>query len=227
MNDFPFDIVGFDLDGTLLDTSVDLANAVNHALAHAGRAPLSVEEVKPMIGGGAKKMLERGLEATGGYTEEEMEDLYHRLLTFYEANIAVGTVPFPGTLAALDQLDAMGVKLAVVTNKFEHLAQKVLVQLGLRDRFVALIGGDTMGKGNSKPSAVPIHEMIARAGGGRAAFVGDSIFDTLAAKNAGIPSVAVSFGFLMQPIEELGADVIIDHYGELIPALARLMPQSA
>lgn len=222
MSDFPFAVVGFDLDGTLLDTSRDLTDAVNYTLAQAGRPLLSVEEVKPMIGGGAKKMLERGLAATGGATDEEMSRLYKMLLGYYEANISTGTVPFPGTIAALDQLAAMGVKLAICTNKFEGFAEKLLTELGLRDRFAALIGGDTMGKGNSKPSPLPINEMIARAGGGRAAFVGDSIYDVMAAKNAGIPSVAVSFGFLMQPVEELGADAIIDHYDELISALERL-----
>src|SRR3546814_19488224 len=76
-----------------------------------------------------------------------------------------------------------------------------------------------MGPGKSKPHAAPIEEMIQRCGGGRTVFLGDSINDTMAAKNAGIPSIAVSFGFLMQPIEELMADLVIHHYDELIPAL--------
>jgi phosphoglycolate phosphatase len=222
MADFPFDIVGFDLDGTLLDTAPDLTAAVNHALTLAGRAPLTPEEVRSMIGGGAKKMLERGLAATGGCPDEEFKQHYRALLTYYEANISAGSTPFPGLLDALDALSARGVKVAVVTNKFERLAEKLLNELDLRSRFACLIGGDTMGKGNAKPSAVPIHEMIARCGGGRAAFVGDSIYDTLAAKNAGVPSIVVSFGFLSGPIEELGADAVIDHFDELIPALERL-----
>ena len=94
--------------------------------------------------------------------------------------------------------------------------------MALHQRFAGVIGGDTMGKGNSKPSPAPIHEMIARCGGGRAAFVGDSIYDIMAAKNAGIPNIAVSFGFLLQPVEELGADAVIDGYDELVPALIRL-----
>ena len=69
----PFDIVGFDLDGTLLDTSASLTRAVNFALAQAGRAPLHIDELRPMIGGGAKRMLEKGLEASGGYDPEEMK----------------------------------------------------------------------------------------------------------------------------------------------------------
>jgi phosphoglycolate phosphatase len=215
----PFDIVGFDLDGTLLDTSASLTKAVNHALAQAGRPPLHIDEVRPMIGGGAKRMLEKGLEASGGYGPEEMKQLYPQLLAFYRDNISEGTVPYPGLIAALDRLAADGVRLGIVTNKFESLAVKLLGELDLLDRFAAVIGGDTMGKGNAKPSALPIREMIARAGGGSAVFLGDSIYDTMAARNAGIPSIAVGFGFLMGPVEELAADAVIDHYDELIPTL--------
>jgi phosphoglycolate phosphatase len=218
----PFDIVGFDLDGTLLDTSASLTRAVNHTLALAGRPPLHIDQVRPMIGGGAKRMLEMGLEASDGYDPDEMKQLYPQLLSFYRDNISEGSVPYPGLLDALDALAGMGVRLTIVTNKFESLAVKLLDELGLRTRFAAVIGGDTMGKGNAKPSAMPIREMIARAGGGSAVFLGDSIYDTLAAKNAGIPSIAVSFGFLMGPVEELAADAVIDHYDELIPTLERL-----
>ncbi|MEO9131065.1 MAG: HAD-IA family hydrolase [Sphingomonas sp.] len=217
-----FDIVGFDLDGTFLDTSEDLSAAVNHALTEAGRPTLTIEQVKPMIGGGAKHMLTLGLEATGGCPPEELQRLYKMMLGYYEAHISVHSLPFPGALDALDTLAARGVRLAIVTNKFESFAEKLLVELGLRDRFAALIGGDTMGPGLSKPHRAPIDEMIRRCGGGSAAFVGDSIYDIMAAKNAGIPNIAVSFGFLMQPIEELGADIVIDSYEELIPALDRL-----
>lgn len=219
---FPFQLIGFDLDGTLLDTSADLTGAVNHALALAGRPLLDVAAVRPMIGGGAKRMLEHGLTATGGCEPKEMAELYRALLDHYEANISAESVPFPAMAETLDALDAMGVKLAICTNKFEHLANKLLTELGLRDRFFTLIGGDTMGKGNAKPSAAPIHEMIRRGGGGRAAFVGDSIYDVMAAKNAGVPSVVVRFGFLGGPAEDLGADAIIDHYEDLIPTLRAL-----
>ncbi|MBA3897951.1 MAG: HAD-IA family hydrolase [Sphingomonadaceae bacterium] len=222
MSVFPFEIVGFDLDGTLVDTLGDLTAAVNHALADAGRPPVSVDEVKPMIGGGAKLMLEKGLAATGGCPEDEFNRLYRLLLAYYEAHIAVHSRPFPGAVAALDELAAMGVKTAIVTNKFEGFAAKLLRELGLFDRFATVIGGDTLGKGIAKPSAAPILEMVRRLGGGRAAFVGDSIYDVVAAKNAGVPSVECSFGFLMGPVEELGADAVIDGFEELIPALRTL-----
>lgn len=222
MADFPFRIVGFDLDGTLLDTSGDLAAALNHALASAGRPTLTVEQVKPMIGGGARHMLAQGMAATGGCTDAELDILQRRLLDYYQANIAVLSRPFPHALDALDQLAAKGVTLAVVTNKLEALARQILVDLGLTDRFATIIGGDTMGPGNGKPSRLPIDAMVERCGGGRAAFVGDSIYDITAAHAAGLPAVACSFGFLMQPVEELGAEHVIDSFAELIPALERL-----
>ena len=222
MHTTTFDIVGFELDGTLLDSHADLGAAVNHALALAGRPPVPIGEVRALIGGGGRTMLRRALALTGGVPEAEFDALHSALVDYYEANIAVHSRLFPGALAMLDALAAAGVKLAVVSNKLERLSVRVLEELGLASRFYTIIGGDTMGKGRAKPSRHPIDAMIARAGGGRAVFVGDTTYDIGAARAAGIPSVAVSFGFNDLPPEELGADVIIRHFDELIPALAKL-----
>jgi phosphoglycolate phosphatase len=220
MSDFPFRILGFDLDGTLVDTAADLTAAVNHALSLIDRAPLSEAEVRPMIGLGAKHMLEQGLRATGGTEDGIVERLYPDLLRYYEAHIAVHSRPFPGLTAALDRLDALGVRTAVATNKAEGMARKLLGELGLADRMAAIVGGDTLAV--RKPAAEPILAMIEQSGGGHAAFVGDSIFDVMAAKNANVTSIVVRFGFLDRPAEELGADHIIDHYDELVPLLSGL-----
>ncbi|ALC12370.1 HAD-IA family hydrolase [Sphingopyxis sp. 113P3] len=222
MSDFPFAIVGFDLDGTLVDTAGDITAALNHALGLAGRTPLSEAEVRPMIGLGTQHLLEQGLSATGGIPEGESPRLYEALLDFYEANIAVHSRTFPGLAEALDRLDALGVRTAVMTNKLEVLARLLLGELGLADRMAAIIGGDTLGPGKAKPSPEPIRAMIEACGGGRTAFVGDSIFDVMAARGAGATSIAVSFGFLHQPVEELGADHVIGDYAELVPLLERL-----
>ncbi|NYT39171.1 HAD-IA family hydrolase [Sphingomonas sp. R-74633] len=222
MADFPFDIVGFDLDGTLIDTSADLLGATNHALGLARRSLLDSAAVMTMVGRGAKHMLEQALEASGGYDAALMARVYPALLDWYRDHVCDHSRPFPGMIEALDALAARGVTLGIVTNKFEYLAVKLIDELGLSARFATIIGGDTMGKGNAKPSALPIEEMIRRCGGGRAAFVGDSIYDVLAAKNAGVPSIVVSFGFLSQPVEELGADAVIDSFAELVPALEKL-----
>ena len=219
MTDFPFAIVGFDLDGTLLDTSGDLAAAVNHALASVDRPLLSVEEVKPMIGGGARHMLAQGMARTGGCDEALLDVLQGRLLAYYEANISVYTRPFPGALKALDELAAHGVTLGLMTNKRERFARALLGDLRLTDRFASIIGGDTVGV--AKPDPAPIRAMVEQCGGGRAAFVGDSIYDVRAAKAAGLPVVACSFGFLTGPVEDLGADAVIDGFDELIGVLER------
>lgn len=220
---FPFRIVGFDLDGTLVDSLDDLTAALNHALVVAGRTSVTADEVRSMVGLGGRRMLEHGLAATGGIPgDDEFQRLYDTLITYYEAHIAVQSRPYSGLITALDRLDALGVQTAVVTNKNERLARQLLGELGLADRMMAIIGGDTLGPGNAKPSPAPIHAMIEQCGGGRAAFVGDSIFDMLAARNAAVTSIAVSFGFPNQPVGELGADHVIDHYDELLPLLERL-----
>ncbi|HMN55002.1 MAG TPA: HAD-IA family hydrolase, partial [Sphingopyxis sp.] len=142
------------------------------------------------------------------------------LLRYYEAHIAVHSRPFPGLTAALDRLDALGVRTAVATNKAEGMARKLLGELGLAERMAAIVGGDTLAV--RKPAAEPILTMIEQSGGGRAAFVGDSIYDVMAARAAATPSIVVRFGFLDRPAEDLGADHVIDHYDELVPLLAGL-----
>ncbi len=217
MSDFPFDIVGFDLDGTLIDTSGDLAAAVNHAIGTIGRPPFPAENIQPFVGKGAKVMLERALDASGGHDPAMLEQMLPVLLDYYQQNLSIHSAPYPGCLAMLDALAAKGAKLAICTNKIERFTLPLIKQLGLSDRFAAIVGGDTVGI--SKPDPAPIHEMIARAGGGRTVFVGDTINDIAGARNAGIPSVAVAFGFLDGPIEALGADAVIGHFDELVPLL--------
>ncbi|MEH6757783.1 MAG: HAD hydrolase-like protein [Parasphingorhabdus sp.] len=226
MTKISFDIIGFDLDGTLLDTSIELAASLNHALDSAGRPQVDAQSVRSLVGMGARHMLDMALEQSGGSDNDLVKRLLPVLIEHYEANLGYDSPTFDGLIRAMDVLQKYGVKLAVVTNKFEHLAVKLLTNVSMIDRFNTVIGGDTMGKGNSKPKRDPIDEMIRRCGGvvdqTAAAFIGDSIFDIKAAQNAGIANVAVSFGFLHQPVEDLGADAIIDHYDELIPTLVKL-----
>jgi len=223
MTNFPFDIVGFDLDGTLLDTHRDLGAAVNHALALAGRNKVPIADVRDLVGGGSKRMLGRALKLTGGMLpDEEFGQLHESLLEYYEANLAVHSALFPGGSAMLDRLDARGVKLAVVTNKLERYAKSLLDDLDLSKRFYTILGGDSLGPGRAKPKPDLLLEMVSRGQGGCAAFVGDTTFDTGAAAAADIPCVAVTFGFNDAVPEDLGASAVIDHFDELIPALERL-----
>lgn len=222
MTDFPYAIVGFDLDGTLCDTAFDLGAALNRTLEHAGRPTFPLDEVRRFIGGGSGQMLRAALIATGGCDEEAFPALQDRLFAYYSQAIAVHSRLFPGGLAMLDALAARSVTLAVATNKREAFARQLLDELGLSSRFATVIGGDTMGPGKAKPAPDMLHEMVRRCGGGPAAFVGDTSFDIGAARAAGLPVVAVSFGFHDLPPQDLGADVVIDHFDELVPALARL-----
>jgi phosphoglycolate phosphatase len=223
LNAFGFDIVGFDLDGTLVDSHLDLAAALNHALALADRPALAPAVTRTLIGGGTARMLERGLEATGGMVERAaFNRLREELVGYYEAHIAVQTRLFPGGDTMLAGLAERGVKCAVVTNKFEHLAVRLVAALGLSDRFYTVIGGDTLGPGRAKPAPDLLLEMRRRGGDGRAAYIGDTSFDTRAAAAAGLPCVLARFGYPDMAEDELRADVAIDHFDALIPALERL-----
>lgn len=219
MSGIPFDIVGFDLDGTLIDTSGDLTAAVNYAIGTLGRPAYPVDAIRPFVGKGAKVMLQRALDASGGYDDAMLAQTLPILLDYYQQNLAVHSLPYPGLLAAMDALDARGVKMAICTNKAERFAEPLMQQLGLADRFASIIGGNTVGI--SKPDPAPLHEMTRRAGGGRTIFVGDTVNDIAGARNAMMPSIAVSFGFLDGPVENLRADGVIHHFDELVPLLER------
>ncbi len=222
MEPIAFDLVGFDLDGTLLDTSGELTASVNYTLGQMGRDMLTRDEVRPMVGLGAKHMLAEGTKRTGAFDDALLAQWLPVLLDHYEAHLGSDSPPFAGLLGLMTALDARGIKMAVVTNKYESFAVKLLREIGMLGRFVCVIGGDTMGKGMAKPHRAPMDEMARRCGlsdPARAMFLGDSIYDIMAAKAAGMRSIAVSFGFLHQPIEELGADAIVDHYDEVLPLL--------
>ena len=220
MTDIPFDVVAFDLDGTLADTAPDLTASLNHTLAALGRETVPTDSVRHLVGHGAKALLRKGLAATGEAPEELVEQGFPVFIDYYGRNICEGTKAYPDVEAALDQLLAQGVSVAMCTNKPEGLTHRLLDALGWSSRFEVIVGGDTLPV--KKPDPAPLHEAIARAGGGRAAFVGDSITDADAARAALIPFVAVSFGFSDRPIEALGADAVIDSYADLPEALAGL-----
>jgi phosphoglycolate phosphatase len=222
----PFSIIGFDLDGTLVDSRTDIAIAVNAALSGIGRAPLTLDAVTRMIGGGVTRLLEQALAATGGGAGVDFAALRAAMLAHYGASLSVHTRPYAGVEAVLAELAAQGTRLAVVTNKPEALAVALLDQLGLARLFDLVIGGDTMGPGRAKPDPAPVLAMIEQLGGGMAAFVGDSHFDVGAARAAGIPVIAVDFGFSCVPADGLGADAVIGDFAELPAALAGLGDQA-
>ncbi len=227
MAEFSFDAIGFDLDGTLLDTYRDLGAAVNHALSLVGFDPVPVGSSKDLIGGGAKVMLARAVEQQGGLPEDEFRDLYKKMLGYYSEHNAVHTEPFPHARELLAELAGMGVRMAVVTNKFESFASDILRKLGLGEYFESVIGGDSLGRNSdgtfrAKPSAEPVIEAQQRCGGGRFAFVGDSSYDVRAARGANVPIVVAGYGYCDKPPHELGGDAVIESLSGLILALEQL-----
>jgi phosphoglycolate phosphatase len=224
MNGFPFTMIGFDLDGTLVDSNRDLTPAINHALALAGHPPVPITETYKLIGGGGRLMLSRAFEVVGDPQDDAaIEQHYAHFLDHYSAHIADHTIPYPGCLDALDRLAQLGCSLAVVTNKTEDLARKLLDQLGMTGRFAAILGGDTLGHGRAKPAPDMIYEAIRLCGReGNFAMVGDSTYDVRAAAAAGVPCAVFSFGYNDCPPRLMGASAVLDHYHELVPALAAL-----
>ena len=224
MTRFPFDIVGFDLDGTLLDTHRDLAEAVNQALAHGGFETVPVDHAKSLIGGGAKAMLAKAIDEQGGLPKDEFRALYRLMLGYYADHCTVWTEPFPHAREMLADLHARGVRMVVITNKFESFARDILTRLELIGCFETLIAGDTLGKGRAKPAPDPILEAARLCGADlphppRMVYVGDSSYDVMAARAAQVPVVVAGYGFCDKPPNELGGDAVIDSLGELVPLL--------
>ena len=213
----------FDLDGTLVDTAPDLMRATNHVLESLGRRPISMEEVRSFVGHGARALLTRGLAATGGLPEAyDVEPDYIRFVDYYSQNIAEGSTPFPGLIRLLDRLKAEGFGLGVCTNKLEGLSVQLLDALKLSPYFGAVVGPDTLGI--AKPDPRPFREAVSRLGliAPRALMVGDSETDILTARNAGVPVIAVPFGYTPKPVQDFGPDRMISHFDEAYEAIQDL-----
>jgi phosphoglycolate phosphatase len=216
--------VVFDLDGTLVDTAPDLIAVLNDLLADEGLPALSLYEARPMIGRGARALIERGFAAAGVALDQPTRNrLFEAFISAYRMRIAKESVPFPGAVAALDELKHGGARLAVCTNKPTGLSLMLLEALGLAARFAAIIGPDTAPA--AKPDPRHLLSAIAQAGGsaGRSLMVGDSATDADAARAAGVPLILVSFGYTETPARELGPDILIDSFDDLTAACARLL----
>lgn len=219
----PAPLLVFDLDGTLIDTAPDLVDTLNLILAREGLPAVPFEAARNMIGGGARKLLERGLAADRrDCSPDEIDRLYRDFVGHYGEHIADRSQPFPGLEAALDELATAGWRFAVCTNKLEGLSLRLLDTLGLTGRFDAICGQDTFGV--QKPHPGILLQTIRRAGGTpeRSIMVGDSANDVDVARAARVPVIAVEFGYTEVPVTELGADRVVDAYPRLPAAVFEL-----
>ena len=211
----------FDLDGTLVDSVPDLTNALNQVLSERGHAPLTPEEVKPMVGDGVPALVGRAFAARGGGAEEAAEVL-PRYIAFYEANATRLTKPYPGVRETLAELRRRGYRTAICTNKLQRATVRVLRGLELDELFDGIAGGDRYPV--RKPDAGHLLELIREMGGGaeRAAMIGDSENDAAAGHAAAMPVLLMRYGYARAEPETLGAAAVVDRFPELPQALERL-----
>lgn len=213
----------FDLDGTLVDTAPDLAAATNHVLTRFSLPPVDETEIRHYVGNGALAMIKGALKAHGrSVGEDELMDLFEMFITHYAGNIANTSRPYPGVIRALETFKNEGARLAVCTNKLEAHARLLLDALGMSHHFQALTGRDTLGASKPDPRHLTGTIDLARGDTRRSIMIGDSETDIATAKAARIPVVAVDFGYATGPVANYGPDIIISHYDELAPALAKL-----
>jgi len=217
----PAPTIVFDLDGTLIDTAPDLIDTLNLVFEREGMPPVEYETARNLIGGGARAMIARGIEAEGRVVAPaKHEQMFDEFIAHYSAHVADRSQPFPGLLDALDDLAVSGYRFAVCTNKLEGLSRLLLDKLKLADRFEAICGQDTFRI--QKPDPEILRRTIAAAGGNmqRAIMIGDSDTDIRTARAAGIPVIAVDFGYSEKPVSHYGPDKIISHFAQLPAAVA-------
>ena len=216
-------LVVFDLDGTLVDSAPDLVDALNVILGREGLAPLPLEEGRTMVGAGGRALIRRGLEASGAsVTDARLEEMFAAYLACYENHLTDKTRFYPGAEEALDRLGEAGWSLAILTNKYEKPAVKLVKALGALSRFKAVCGQNTFPV--CKPNAGALFATIDKAGGDprRTIMVGDTITDVSTAQNAKLPVIAVDFGYADRPVASMNPDRVIGHFGELFGAVSLL-----
>jgi phosphoglycolate phosphatase len=216
--------IAFDLDGTLIETAGDIHRALGEVLSAEGLPPLPMADVRNLVGGGARLLIQRALELHGATRDDAtLGRLMDDYIAAYAADIASLSHPFPGLVEALDALQALGATLCVCTNKRTDLSVQLLTTLGLQHLFAAIVGGDLAP--NRKPHPDHYIHAIRSAGGdpARSMMVGDSIYDVRTAKAAGAPVAIYAFGYTDTAPDLLGADAVFTHFTELPDLAVRLL----
>ncbi len=202
-------LVIFDLDGTLLNTIDDLGTAANHTLAELGLPQHTLDEYRLMVGNGMRKLIMRALPLDKASDDAFIDSTLKQFLEYYAAHIDVYTKPYPGIPELINTLSTDGYKLAVASNKIQAGAEKLIAEFFPGIPFVAVMGNSPLYP--LKPDAAVVEYIMDKAGTDRnsTVMVGDSGTDIQTARNAGIPIIAVSWGF--RPRHELtSADQIAD-----------------
>ncbi len=213
-------LVIFDLDGTLIDSELDLAVSVNAMLRHYGRRDLPIQVIGTYIGDGAPMLVRRALGDPADH--EFLQEALNYFLAYYRDHKLDNTYPYPGIKEALQQIasgDDFSRKLAVLTNKPVRASQGILAGLGLADSFFQVYGGNSFP--TKKPDPLGANTLMREAGANpeETVMVGDSGVDILTARNAGLWSIGVTYGFAPQTLQEVPPDMLVDGPSELARAL--------
>jgi phosphoglycolate phosphatase len=208
----------FDLDGTLVDSVGDLTAAINGLLTENGRTPLTIDEVRPMIGDGVGILVKRALEARPGEAID-IDVAVARYVALYEASPAAHTLIYPGVIETLAVLAERGYPLVVCTNKPERVSGALLKVLGIGGLFSRVFGGDSFPwrKPDPRVIAAILNEFGLKAAD--VLFIGDSEVDAACAEAAGVPFALMTYGYHRVPIVQIPRMATLDSFGELVPLL--------
>jgi phosphoglycolate phosphatase len=211
-------LVVFDLDGTLIDSAPDMHRAVNLMLADLGCAPLTLPDIRSMVGDGASALIARALAARHCVSADPAKAL-DEFLEHYEADPTNVTGTFPGVAETLGRLQASGLTLAVCTNKPSRLTGIILERLEIDRFFTRVVAGDSMPF--RKPDPRALMEVVDGFGTPKAAtlMVGDSEVDAATAHAAGVPFILMTYGYHRGPIEDIASIATLDHFPELATLL--------
>ncbi|MDD2474527.1 MAG: phosphoglycolate phosphatase [Dysgonamonadaceae bacterium] len=209
----------FDFDGTLIDSIPDLTQAINSVLSHYGMKPLTIVEVAPFVGNGAKKLVERALKHAlqpKEVTDKLFNEAFKLFFSAYRKDVCVKTYLYPGVLETLQYLDNKGYEMTICTNKPMEFIEPILEKLSIKQYFTFWIGGDSLLQ--KKPDGAPLLYLVEKMNKNvdKCIMVGDSKNDILAAINAGMESIGVSYGYnYNEHIAVYNPTKVVDNFDEL------------
>jgi len=207
------DLLIFDLDGTLVDSKLDLAQAVNATRCHMGMSPLDHERVYSYVGNGAPVLIRRAMGAQA--TEPQVQEALEFFLEYYREHYLDYTTLYPGVREALDRLRAAGKRMAVLTNKPVRISRAILEGLGVAGHFFQIYGGNSFDL--KKPDPIGVAALMKETGipADRCLMIGDSSVDIQTARNAGVASCGVTYGFQPETLADPAPDRLVDRLEEL------------
>jgi phosphoglycolate phosphatase len=211
------DLIIFDLDGTLVDSKLDLAQSVNATRKHFGLAPMENDLVYSYVGNGAHVLIRKAMGPD--YSEQEIQNALEHFLAYYREHMLDYTRLYPGVRESLDRLREAGIRLSVLTNKPVRFSRDILAGLGVAGHFFRIYGGNSFEQ--KKPDPTGVYTLLSESGvtKERALIVGDSAVDVLTARNAGVGVCGVTYGFQPQTLQEQPPDFTVDRMEQLADML--------